>query len=45
LGNVSHQVKEPFPELVHGEHFVGRVAVEEEGLAKQGEIPVGEEED
>jgi hypothetical protein len=44
LGNVGQQVEEPFPEFVHGEHFVGGIPVEEEGLAEEGEVPVSDEE-
>jgi hypothetical protein len=44
LGNIRQQVEEPFPEFVHGEHFVGRIPMKEECLAEEGEVPVSDEE-
>jgi hypothetical protein len=45
LAYPSKHIKEPFPELGHGKHLVGCIAVEEETLAKQREIPVKKEKD
>lgn len=40
LANPCKKVKELFPEFIHQEHLMGRIAVQEKALAKQGEIPV-----
>ncbi len=34
LGDISEEVKEPLPKLVHCEHFMGRVTMQEKSLAK-----------
>jgi hypothetical protein len=44
LRDVCQQVEKPLPEFVHGEHFVGGIPVEEERLAEEGQVPVGDEE-
>jgi len=36
LSNVSERIEKTFPEFIHGEHFVGRITVQKEGLAEQG---------
>lgn len=43
LADESEEIKEFFPEWGHPEHFVGCIAVQEKGLAEQGEEPVGQE--
>ena len=45
MPNPSEKVKELFPILVHHEHLMGCIAVKEETLAEQGEIPMKKEED
>jgi hypothetical protein len=37
-------IEEPFPELAHGKHLVRGVAVQEERLGKQGQVPMGNKE-
>lgn len=45
LPNPGEEVEELFPVLVHYEHLMGGIAVKEETLAKQGEIPMKQKED
>lgn len=45
LPDPSEKIKEPFPESVHHKHLMGGISVEKKTLAKQGEIPVKQEED
>ena len=45
LPDPSKKVKETLPVFAHHKHLVGGVSVKEETLAKQGEIPVQQEED
>jgi hypothetical protein len=45
LPNPGKEVEELFPVLTHHKHLMSSIAVKEETLAKQGEIPVEQEED
>ncbi len=45
LPHPGEKIEELFPILAHHKHLMGGVSVEEETLAKQGEIPVKQEED
>lgn len=38
----SKYIKELFPKLVHNKHLMGRIPVQKETLAKEGEIPMKE---
>lgn len=40
LGHICEGVKETFPELAHGEHFMCRIAVQEKSLREQRQVPV-----
>jgi hypothetical protein len=44
LGKKSKKIKETLPGLIHAEHFVRRVAMQEESLAKKRKEPVGKKE-
>tara|TARA_R110002020_G_scaffold296681_1_gene512474 strand:- start:403 stop:552 length:150 start_codon:yes stop_codon:yes gene_type:complete len=44
LPHPSEEVEEFFPILIHVEHLMGSVSMQEETLAKQGEIPMEKEE-
>lgn len=44
LSGISHNVEEFLPKLVHGEHAMGCISVQEKGLAEQRHVPVAEEE-
>jgi hypothetical protein len=43
LANVGQKIKEALPALAHREHAVRRVAVQKERLAKDGQLPMGDE--
>lgn len=45
LPGPGEEVEKLFPKFAHHEHLMGCISVEEETLAKQGEIPVKQEED
>lgn len=45
LPHPGKEIKELFPVFAHHEHLMCCVAMKEETLAKQGEIPVKQEED
>ena len=45
LPHPGEKEKELFPKLTHHEHLMSCISMEEETLAKQGEIPVKQEED
>lgn len=45
LPNPGEEIEELFPVFAHHKHLMGGIAVKEETLAKQGEIPVKQEED
>jgi hypothetical protein len=45
LPHPGEEVKEFFPVFAHDKHLMGGIAVKKETLAKQGEIPVKQEED
>ena len=40
LGDVGEKIEEALPELVHDEHFMGRVAVQKKCLREERQIPV-----
>ena len=43
LREVGQRVEKALPKFAHREHFMGRVAVQKERLAEQGQIPVPDE--
>jgi hypothetical protein len=43
LGDAGEQMEEPLDRLTHREHAMRAVAVQEEGLAEDGERPVNDE--
>lgn len=45
LPNPGKEIEEFFPILAHQKHLMGCISMEKEALAKQGEIPVEQEED
>lgn len=45
LPNPGKEVEEFFPEFAHHKHLMSGIAVKEEALAKQGEIPMQKKED
>ena len=45
LTNPGKEIEKLFPVFVHRKHLMGSIPMEIETLAKQGEIPVKEEED
>lgn len=45
LPNPCEEIEKLFPKLAHQKHLMGGITVKEETLAKQGEIPVKQEED
>ncbi len=45
LPNPGEEIEELFPVFAHHKHLMGGIAVKKETLAKQGEIPVKQEED
>jgi hypothetical protein len=40
LCEVGKKVKEFFPELIHTEHFMSRITMQEKSLRKKGQIPM-----
>jgi hypothetical protein len=45
LPNPSKEIEKLFPVFAHDKHLVSSIPMKEETLAKQGEIPVKQEED
>ncbi len=45
LPHPSEEIEEFLPVFVHIEHLMGGISVKEEALAKQGEIPMQQEQD
>jgi hypothetical protein len=45
LPNPGEEIEEFFPKLTHHKHLMSSVTMKKEALAKQGEIPVKQEED
>tara|TARA_R110000823_G_scaffold273912_1_gene392883 strand:+ start:152 stop:349 length:198 start_codon:yes stop_codon:yes gene_type:complete len=45
LPHPSEEVEEFFPILIHIEHLMCCISMQKEALAKQGEIPMKQEED
>lgn len=44
LENKSHGIKNLFPKIVEGKHFMGCIPMEEKRLEKEGEEPVANQE-
>ncbi|SFB11251.1 hypothetical protein SAMN04489723_104259 [Algoriphagus aquimarinus] len=45
LPHPCKEIEKLFPVFVHIEHLMGSISVKEEALAKQGEIPMQQEQD
>jgi hypothetical protein len=45
LPNPGKEIEEFFPKLTHHKHLMGSITMQEEALAKQGEVPMKKEQD